>query len=147
MTRRPLKSFTAFDAPLALETRPSRTLRAGLVALHAAAGIGLMLVPPAWGWGGNAVLVASLGWEWRRSVRRHRLTWRRDGCWDCGEAAPLSLGSSTFLSPWLVILSLHDGRRSCRWALARDALPAEQWRRLRARLRVQGAALTNGAQR
>lgn len=139
-------SSIAFDAPLTLELRPSAHLRAALLVLHALAAAGLCVLT--WGWVviGVMVLSVSLALEWRRMWGRHRLHWRADGGWEQpGAAAVSQLHRSTFVSAWLIVLALHDGRRVRRWALCADAMAAPTWRRLRARLQVRGSALAGVA--
>lgn len=138
-------SSPAFDAPLRLEVRPSRALRVALVLLHvlaALAALALLPLPAPWVLAGAAVLIASGGIEWRRARQHQRLLWRADGAWEHpGATGECRLHASTFVSPWLVVLALQDGRRVRRWVLVRDALPPVVWRRLRARLHVAGPAL------
>ncbi len=130
-------SSPAFSAPLTLEPRPSPLLGGLLVLLHALAAGALLLVPPTWGAVGGVLLCASGVHEWRRARRPLWLRWRADDAWEhSGSDAPSSLHGSSFLSPWLIVLALDDGRRIRRWVLARDALVPAQWRRLRARLQV-----------
>lgn len=143
---RPMSS-PAFDAPLTLELRPSPVLRGALLALHVLAAIGLLVLPAAWLVAGMLMLGVSLALEWRRAGRCHRLHWRADGSWEQpGTVAASSLDSSTFVSRWLIVLALRDGMRVRRWPICADAVPVSTWRRLRARLQVQGAALAGAKQ-
>ncbi|MEF8833752.1 MAG: protein YgfX, partial [Halofilum sp. (in: g-proteobacteria)] len=135
-------SSPAFDAPLTLELQPSAALRASLIALHVLAAVGLLVLPAAWLVAGALVLGVSLALEWRRAGRHHCLHWRADGGWEQPGATGVSqLHRSTFVSRWLIVLALHDGRRVRRWAICADAVAVPTWRRLRARLGVQGPAL------
>jgi hypothetical protein len=135
-------SSIAFDAPLTLELRPSAHLRAALLALHVLAVAGLCMLPWLWIVMGVSALSVSMALEWRRTGCRQRLRWRADGGWEQpGSAAVSQLHGSTFVSARLIVLALHDGRRVRRWALCADAMAEPTWRRMRARLRVQGAAL------
>lgn len=130
-------SSPAFSAPLTLEPRSSASLRSALLVLHGLAAGGLLWLPWAWGAVGIVLLVVSGTCEWRRVRRPVRLCWQADGFWEQpGAEGPSTLHGSTFVSRALVVLALDDGRRVRRWTLPRDALPAVQWRRLRARLRV-----------
>lgn len=140
-------SSPAFDAPLTLEPRPSTALRASLLALHALAAAGLLVLPVAWLSAGTLALDISLALEWRRAGRCHRLRWRVDGSWEQPDTEAVShLHRSTFVSRWLIVLALHDGRRVRRWPICADAVPEITWRRLRARLQVHGAALAGAEQ-
>lgn len=140
-------SSPAFDAPLTLEPRPSPALRASLLALHGLAVAGLLVLPAAWLTAGALALGISLVLEWRRAGRYHRLHWRADGSWEQPGAEAVShLHRSTFVSRWLIVLALHDGQRVRRWSICADAVPEATWRRLRARLQVQGAALAGAEQ-
>lgn len=71
------------------------------------------------------------------------LTWQADGTWTIvlvsGARTEARLSPSTFVSVPLVVLNLHRGRRR-HWSLPlfSDALDAEQLRRLRQRLRIEG---------
>ncbi len=138
-------SSPAFDAPLTLELRPSVSLRCALLALHGLAAVGLFVLPLAWTALGALVLSASLALEWRRASRYHHLRWCTDGTWEHpGAAVACQVHRSSFVSRWLIVLALYDGRSVRRWAICADAVPAPTWRRLRARLQVQGAALAGG---
>lgn len=120
-------------------------LRAVLVSVHLVAAAGLLVVPPVWALPGATVLAASLALEWRRARFTATLLWRGDGSWLCGdEPSALGLRGATFLTPWVVVLVLAGEGGVRRIALLRDALPAQQWRRLRARLRVEGPACIAG---
>lgn len=136
-------SSPVFATPLVVEPRPSRALRALVVVAHAGAWIAL--VPLGWPWAGaGAVLLgAAAVTEWRLLGAAGRLLWHADGQWTLagdGAGPAWRLARATFVSPWVVVLVLRDGRRVRRLALARDGVPAEQWRRLRARLRIDAAA-------
>lgn len=140
-------SSPAFDAPLTLEPRPSPALRAALLLVHGLAMGGLLLLPAAWLAVGLPTLGVSLAYEWHRAGRGQRLHWRGDGSWEQpGAATACQLHHSTFISRWLIVLVLDDGRRLRHWLLCADAVPAPTWRRLRARLRVHGPALVGAEQ-
>ncbi len=140
-------SSPAYVAPLTLEPGASPTLRTILLGLYGLAAGGLLWLPVAWAVLGMLVLAVSGVGEWRRQAKTAVcLHWQSDGYWEQPDVEGLScLHASTFLSPWLVVLALDDGRRVRRWAIPRDAVPAVQWRRLRARLRVEGSRSESGA--
>lgn len=138
-------SSPAFSAPLTLEPGRSPALDRLLVVQHILAASGLLLLPWTWAAIGGALLGASAAYEWRRARQRVWLCWQADQSWDQpGDETPATLNASTFVSRWLVVLALDNGRRIRRWAVPRDALCAVQWRRLRSRLRVIGTHLTTG---
>lgn len=141
--------------PLLIEPRFSRRLAAFVVLTHAAAGAAVLALPGAW-----RLLVlpvaASLAYQLvvqvlRRapwSVRSAR--WQSDGTWRItlvsGRELEATLSPSTFVSVPLVVLNLRVGRlRRCSLPLFSDALDPEQHRRLRQRLRIDGARLDQDA--
>lgn len=137
-------SSPVFATPLVVEARPSRALRALVAVCHAGAWIAL--VPLGWSWAlaGAALLAPAALAEWRALGAAGRLLWHADGQWTLtgdGAGPAWRLARATFVSPWIVVLVLRDGRRVRRLALARDGVPALQWRRLRARLRIDRRAL------
>lgn len=141
-------SSRASATPLVVDLRPSGALRGLVVLVHA--GAWAALVPLGWTWAlaGAALLGAAAVVEWRALGTGGRLLWHADGCWTLagdGAGPAWRLACVTFLGPWLVVLVLRDGRRVRRLALARDAVAAPQWRRLRVRLRLEGAAGGAGA--
>jgi len=115
---------------------------------YATATLGLCALGPAWALACAPVLAAAALRDWRRTRAASALCWHPDGRWSVprpdGDPVILDLDGTTVVTPWLVVLVLRSGRSRRRVALARDAVPAEDWRRLRARLRVQGAALAAG---
>ena len=136
-------SSPAFDAPLAFEAGRSRVLASGVASAYGLAALGLAAVPLAWSLAGWALLAAGLVRDLPRVSRRMRLRWEADGSWwlpDAAPAEPLWLCAPTFVSRWLVVLDLRaagTGRRH-RVVLARDSVSPVAWRRLVARLRVEG---------
>ncbi|MEX1080386.1 MAG: protein YgfX [Halofilum sp. (in: g-proteobacteria)] len=140
-------SSSAYVTPLTLEPGASPALRTIVSGLYGLAACGLLWLPAVWIVVGMTVLVVSGLGEWRRQTGcAVCLRWQADGYWEQpGVEEPACLLASTFLSRWLVVLALDDGRRVRRWAIPRDAVPAAQWRRLRARLRVEGSRLELGA--
>lgn len=125
--------------PLTVDAGPSRALRALVALAHGAAWIALVPLGWAWALAGVVLLGPAAVAEWRALDAPGRLQWHADGRWVLagdGAGPVWELARSTFLSPWIVVLVLRDGRRVRRLALARDAVPASQWRRLRARLRI-----------
>lgn len=136
-------SSREFAAPLAVDARPSRALRILVALSHAGAWIAL--VPLGWTWAaaGAALLGPAAVIEWRALGAVRRLLWHANGRWTLagdGAGPAWRLARATFLSPWLVVLVLCDGRRVRRVALARDSVTTRQWRRLRVRLRIEGVA-------
>jgi hypothetical protein len=137
-------SFSAFDATLVCEPRTSRRLRALSAAVWLVAGGGALValgpVP------GAVIAAAALGGaftEDRRLVRPSApLFFTREG--DCRVGDPDGpvhhVDGATWTTPWLILLVLRGPAGPVRYALARDALDGPTWRRLRARLRIEGPA-------
>lgn len=137
---------TGSEPFLRIEPRASTRARC-LVALLSA---GVVLVS-AWTLPMSAALAVSVAVaavlvvEWRGSRPTGPLLWDGGGEWWIGDDGPWQLHSSSVLSSLLVVLVLDDGRRRSRVALLPDSLPAQQWRRLRARLRRQPAGFMAAA--
>lgn len=129
-------SSKGFEPPLRIEPRPSvRALWLLVIAYGLATGALISVLPglaavPVGALAGGALVI-----EWRRARRREVLEWSSSGEWWFEDDGPWQLRPATVLTPWLVVLVLGDGRRLRRIALFPDALPATDWRRLRARLR------------
>lgn len=143
-------SSNAFGAPLRLELLPSRRLRQWRLLVHCAGVLTLpLLQSPLLG---ACVLVLLLVSFFRRPFLPSTLLWRSDGQWQYrigGPLEPAELAATAMVQPWLVILPLRcQGRRRIRHlVILPDMLPAQDFRRLRARLRIAltDAAAGNGA--
>jgi len=131
----------AFEAPLRLELRPSRSLRLWLIAVHAAVMLAVPLLPR---WPGLAVLFAagaSAGVAWcRRRQATPQLLWRGDGRWEAaagGAGGTLRLARRPFVHARLVVIPLCpvEGGRTRHVLILPDMLDAATFRRLRVRLR------------
>ena len=140
-------SSNAFDAPLRLELVPSRRLRRWRLLVH---GAGVLTVPllqsPVLGVGVLVLLLVSF---LRRPILPSALLWRSDGQWECrigGSVEPAVLATTAVVQPWLVILPLRcDERRRIRYlVILPDMLPAQDFRRLRVRLRIAMANASAG---
>ncbi len=132
---------------LRLEPRPSRwqALAAALLAL---AVLAVPLLSP-WPAGLRLAIalvvlaaLAGLAWRHRRAPRWRRLVWDGAGAWqvDLGEGPrPARLCATRQAGP-LLALDLEVGGRRHRLVLWPDSLPADDMRRLRIRVRREGAA-------
>lgn len=132
---------------LRLEPRPSRwqALAAALLVL---AVLAVPLLSP-WPAGLRLAValvalavLALLAWRQRRAPRWRRLVWDGEGAWlvDHGDGPrPARLRAARLTGP-LLALDLEVGGRRHRLVLWPDSLPADDWRRLRIRLRREGAA-------
>lgn len=141
----------AFEAPLRLELRPSRSLRLWLIAVHATAMLSTPLLPR---WPGVALLLvaaASAGAAWRRCRRAPpRLLWRGDGSWERatdGGDETLRLARRPVVHPRLVVIPLRPvgGGRIRHVVVLPDMLDAAPFRRLRVRLRYGCTDAVDGA--
>ena len=136
--------------PLLVEPRFSRRLAAYVVLTHLAAGAAVLALPGAW-----RLLVlgvgASLVYQLYASVLRRApwsirsALWQPDGIWHItlvsGTELEATLSPSTFVGVPLVVLNLRLGPMRYRaLPLFSDALDADQHRRLRQRLRIEGAS-------
>ena len=134
---------TPFDAPLRLELKPSKALRAMVTAAHGAVAVILVLglhqrIYIAVGF---ALLLTSLIW-WMRYIRRDWiLQWDSDGCWQLWRGSGrnrqhlehLQLSKAVYISPTMVSFSLSQVGRI---VIMPDAIGVENHRRLRARLHL-----------
>jgi hypothetical protein len=133
-------SSTGSESLLCIEPRASTRAR-GLVVLLCA----VVVLVSGWTLPVSTALVviaavtAALVMEWRGSRPPGGLLWDGAGEWWIDDDGPWRLHSSSVRSSLLVVLVLEDEHRRSRVALLPDSLPAEQWRRLRARLRRQAA--------
>jgi len=120
---------------------------AWLLLLHATALLVVALLPlplPATLTLATAVMLG-LAWHWRLHVSPdyphavRGLRWKTDG--DCilqlasGEQLSTRMAAHAFVMPWLVILYFQDRPRSL--VLLPDMLPAQTFRQLRVRLRLE----------
>ncbi len=133
-----------YATPLTLEVRPSRRLQRFLFLSHGLALLSLLLLDvPLWL---RLVLCGLLvAFYWRIGGRQapfRRITWYEQG-WSietADRAVPAELLDSSFVTHWLTILNFRcrDGSRVSSLLLA-DSVDAEVFRRLRVRLKVDGA--------
>ena len=136
--------------PLLIEPRFSRRLAAYVVLTHLAAGATVLALPGAW-----RLLVlavgASLVYQIYASVLRRApwsirsALWQPDGIWRItlvsGTELEATLSPSTFVGVSLVVLNLRLGPMRYRaLPLVSDALDPDPHRRLRQRLRIEGAS-------
>ncbi len=151
------RSSSGYATPLVLEPRPSRWLLGPVFAGHAA----IMLLLPFTTLPTGLWLLAEglVGWSLWRIDRCHRrqdcdhsvirLEWRRGNSWLVGQADGTTwmaeLGPGTLLTPYLVGLDLRlDTGRRIDVILPPDALPADAFRRLKVRLRIEGRGRREG---
>lgn len=136
--------------PLRIEPRFSRRLTAFVLITHAGAAATVLSLPGAW----RLMLLPvalSLGYQLYAQVLRRAAwsirsaTWQADGRWlitlTSGRELEATLSPSTFVSLPLIVLNLRLSRLHGRaLPLFSDALDPDQLRRLRQRLRIDGAA-------
>lgn len=130
---------------LVIEPGRSRALTLACAVAWLMAIAALLLLPRPWGLAALPFVAGFALRETRQSQRIPRLEWRGDGGWRIATSRGRQqavLCRQTVVTPWLVVLVLAAGhRRRCRRiTLARDAVPVETWRRLRVRLRIEGAS-------
>jgi len=139
-----------YATPLELDIKPSRWLKAYLQAVHLLAAGALLLLPLATYLQGLLVLLllALYRHSCRRYLRACRLQWRDSGwrLYRDGVAYGADLLPGSLLTRWLTLLNfrLDTGQRLSVPLLA-DALEADDFRRLRVRLRVSGNKLPDRA--
>lgn len=134
-------SSSVFEATLAFERRRSVALSAAVVlAWSAAAGGVLLSIDGLFPVALVPLACAGCWFGLRRLGPGWRLWWRGAGDWrlDDPDGSAWTLGGSTWSAPWLILLVLHGPSGTVRIPLARDAVDAVAWRRLRARLRIAG---------
>jgi hypothetical protein len=140
---------TPFDTTLVIEARANAASTSAVVVLYGAAGLSLAWLPIGWALAAAVLLSAGAGHDWVRARRPLTLRWHGDGGWRVDGTTGgdgLTLDASTFVSRWLVILVLVDGRgRRRRYWLTAASVETPTWRRLKARLRVQGGACATGS--
>lgn len=130
---------------LLLRPRPSRATSVVIAGMH---GLGLVAVwLSAWPWWGALALSVALFASgirlWRMRLPLHELQWGPGESWrlDRGEGEPLRALLDARASrslPWWIWLAFRldgGGRLGC--LLPLDSLPADDFRRLRVRLRVE----------
>jgi hypothetical protein len=140
-----LKKKRSETALLVLHPQPSVRMRWALLWVHGLACAALWLAALPWwlttlGCGG---LLISAWSRWRTSLVARCLQWGRDDLWqlelrpDVWIGARLNVGGCRSL-PWWVYLDFHldDGQR-LGVTLAADSLARNDFRRLRARMRVE----------
>jgi hypothetical protein len=148
-------SSNSFDATIDLRPAPSARALKGLLWLHMAALLLVLLVVPQ---GYSSMLAAALmGVSWWR-LRRHsalgygpraleRMTWHPDGHWSLWgvggwrREARLRTDSRRYAGCLILRFEDADGRRHTR-ILVGGELPDEQLRRLWVRLRLRGGDST-----
>lgn len=153
-------SRQASRPPLRIRPVASRRLAVYLALVHAAVIAAAVALPLPWPLRLGLVLAALLGLAHGLAVHVLRLApwavveaiWQPDGAWSLtlgsGQEVPARLLSSTYVSPALVVLNFRCGRWRIRsLVLPRDAIDADQHRRLRARLRLAGLAPTPASDR
>lgn len=130
--------------------RPLFSWRLAILVLltHAAALAALLALPAPWGLMSITVLISLIYQGHVRVLQRapwsiRSLVWQADGTWIIGLVSgreiEAALSPSTFVSVPLIVINLHRGHLR-RWSLPlfTDALDADQLRRLRQRLRIDG---------
>lgn len=146
--------------PLRLRPLASSRLAAFLVLVHGAVVVVAGLLPLSWVLRVALAVVALLSLAHALAVHVFRwlpwalveAVWHPDGAWTLtlasGQELPARLLPSSYVSPALVVLNFRCGRWLLRsLVLARDALDADQHRRLRVRLRLAGQARASPADR
>lgn len=135
-------SSPPFAATLTLEAAPDRIVAAVLVGAYGIAAIALSWLAPIWTGVIAGALAVALAGDLVRLRRPARLQWSAEGPWydrQRPQDGPLELAAPTFVSRWIVVLVLVDRRgRVRRYLISRSGVSASQWRRLLARLRVEG---------
>ena len=143
-------SSHGYATPLVFEPRPSRFLVTLWSGAWIVAAVAILLLSPAWVLALLPAASLSAWLEWRRIKSASRLEWCADGSWRVatprGERT-LQLAPGTFCTPWLVVLVCRSGVFGVRRVVARDALDPVTWRRLRARLRIEGSVCGNDVRR
>jgi hypothetical protein len=105
-----------------------------------------LTLPHEWAAAGGALGLVGCIVELAGVRRARTLTWHADGYWseDAGarRLEGLRLAASSFVSRGLVVLVLKDAAGRARHrVVARDGVDSGTWRRLQARLRVEGGPL------
>jgi len=142
-------SSAKYATALSLEPRPSRRFALFLAASHGGAAVAVVVAGLAW-WGDVllCVLIAASGVHiylrhvslaHARAVVRLILT--RHGQWRLvtagGAEHSAELQGDSYVHPWLIILNFRLNKARTSVVLFPDSLHAEDFRRLRVRLRTQ----------
>lgn len=140
-------SSSAYDQPLRLSIEPSVCLKRVRRAAHVAAGIGLVVTAQRadtpWNyvlWGCMGVLVLSHLYVEKTIHRWTALVWIPNGEIRLFHSGPdgestMELDEGSFVSPWLIVLTLRSGTRRIRVPICWDAVGPDEHRRLRVLLR------------
>ncbi len=141
-----MTSSQGYATPLVVDPGPSYWLAVGWAVVLAAAAVAVTLLAAPWSAAALLLLVLGSLHEWRHyRLASGRVEWHADGSWRVAtprgrEFARLQVG--TFTSPWLIVLVLATAHGRRRHLLVRDAVNPVTWRRLRVRLRIEGAHAT-----
>ena len=133
-------SSNAYAAALRLELKPSRQRRWWRWLTHLAVAATLPMLQSPW-LIAAVVVILLLNLYQSRAEPAITLLWHSDGRWtlfEAGSDMAVSLAEPPFIQSWLVILPLRvDAQHRARHiAIFPDMLPAQEFRRLRARLRL-----------
>lgn len=141
---------------LRIRPRPSRLLGVFLLSTHLLALAAVFAIPLQWYWTAALTVLVLAGLAYSAGVHLlyrvpwavREVLWTGDGTWVLtlvsGAGAEARLLPSTYVTGKLVVLNFRRGRfRSCTLVIAADALAPDLLRRLRVRLRMEGAR--NGA--
>ena len=132
-------SSNVYAAALRLELQPSRQRRWWRSLTHLAVATTLPMLQSPW-------LITIVAFVLLLSLHRSRaepaitLLWDSDGRWtifENGGETTVTLAEPAFIQPWLVILPLRVDTQPCVRCVAvlPDMVPAQEFRRLRVRLR------------
>lgn len=145
------QSYKKSVIPLFLEVRPSRSFQAFSLALHGAAVFAITQTSLAIPWQLLiiATILISAYSAHKLGSRTYRLQWRQDKRWEvrypCGDKRTGKMLRGTFFNPWLVILALRTGNSRKDYILIpRDAIPRDDFTRLRVRLKIEAESAING---
>lgn len=132
-------SSNGFATAIHLEPDTSPLLRRVLIPLYLLVAASLLLVLPAVPALAGTMLLSILLRRERHERRMPACIMRHaDGTWWLDGTGPFALQPATFVTPWLVVLSLSGASGNRRLALPAGSLPARQWRHLRVFLRTRG---------
>lgn len=131
-------SSNGFATAIHLEPGTSPLLRRVLIPFYLLVAASLLLVLPVVPAFAGMALLSILSWCERHERRIPRCIGRHaDGTWWLDGTGPFALQPATFVTPWLVVLSLGGAPGNRRLALPAGSLPARQWRHLRVFLRTR----------
>jgi hypothetical protein len=137
-------SSNTYAAALRLELKPSRQRRYWRWLTHLTVAATLPMLQSLWL---SSAVAAGVLLSLYRSPTESNITllWHSDGRWSFfkeGVEVAATLAEAAFIQPWLVILPLRvdTQRRIQRIAIFPDMLPAQDFRRLRVRLRSRHEA-------